>query len=422
MDKDKVLKSWEYENNFLENKIKKDNLHTLVDSGEVIPYFQTIHYYTDRSSEVKEIRICVNNYGTKLQVARVFNYTDEISRIRHIEFLDPDGDKPTVNGVVYTIIQNNYIEISAGIRIDKITYRDSVEHVSYNGAIYNLEHTYGFTQITVQDGSLFEGERNGDIKEAISLNNVPSSLSHSEVVEKFKDTVVAKFIPQMSSIVTTMKLEQDDVMRLPEHQISFIYGPPGSGKTNIALHRVSYLINEVYKDKTPRIGMFVFQPVLKGYLLKLVNELKLSDIVELNSIDKWIIDEVTRILKSVGIYLNGVELYKKPVPNLPSNSLQLIRNHIKNLNKDQKTRLYNVFSSTDSKTVKSHTDNLIKFIEQNEVYISREFSDILYSISKGNFTKFESGFDYMNDLERIRLSTNNSVDIETIKKSINSYQ
>ena len=102
--------------------------------------------------------------------------------------------------------------------------------------------------------------------------------------------------------------------------------------------------------------------------------------------------------------------------------MQLIRNHIKNLNKDQKTRLYNVFSSTDSKTVKSHTDNLIKFIEQNEVYISREFSDILYSISKGNFTKFESGFDYMNDLERIRLSTNNSVDIETIKKSIKYYQ
>ncbi|NUT36531.1 MAG: AAA family ATPase [Hamadaea sp.] len=52
--------------------------------------------------------------------------------------------------------------------------------------------------------------------------------------------------PQMRDIVTTIQREQDEAIRAPSSGITLITGGPGTGKTQVALHRAAYLL---YTDR-----------------------------------------------------------------------------------------------------------------------------------------------------------------------------
>jgi hypothetical protein len=52
--------------------------------------------------------------------------------------------------------------------------------------------------------------------------------------------------PQMRDIVTTIQREQDEAIRAPARGVTVITGGPGTGKTQVALHRAAYLL---YTDR-----------------------------------------------------------------------------------------------------------------------------------------------------------------------------
>ncbi len=52
--------------------------------------------------------------------------------------------------------------------------------------------------------------------------------------------------PAMRDIVTTIQHEQDEAIRAPAHGVTVITGGPGTGKTQVALHRAAYLL---YTDR-----------------------------------------------------------------------------------------------------------------------------------------------------------------------------
>ena len=52
--------------------------------------------------------------------------------------------------------------------------------------------------------------------------------------------------PQMRDIVTTIQREQDEAIRAPARGVTLITGGPGTGKTQVALHRAAYLL---YTDR-----------------------------------------------------------------------------------------------------------------------------------------------------------------------------
>ncbi|WP_290870672.1 UvrD-helicase domain-containing protein [Hamadaea sp.] len=52
--------------------------------------------------------------------------------------------------------------------------------------------------------------------------------------------------PQMRDIVTTIQKEQDEAIRAPARGVTLITGGPGTGKTQVALHRAAYLL---YTDR-----------------------------------------------------------------------------------------------------------------------------------------------------------------------------
>ena len=52
--------------------------------------------------------------------------------------------------------------------------------------------------------------------------------------------------PHMRDIVSTIQREQDEAIRAPAHGVTLITGGPGTGKTQVALHRAAYLL---YTDR-----------------------------------------------------------------------------------------------------------------------------------------------------------------------------
>src|SRR4029453_4140202 len=50
----------------------------------------------------------------------------------------------------------------------------------------------------------------------------------------------------MRDIVTTIQREQDEAIRAPARGVTLISGGPGTGKTQVALHRAAYLL---YSDR-----------------------------------------------------------------------------------------------------------------------------------------------------------------------------
>ncbi len=62
----------------------------------------------------------------------------------------------------------------------------------------------------------------------------------------------------LGSIVPTLKLEQDNIIRSEIENPLILMGPPGSGKTVISAHRIVYLLNEYSDDFKPQnTGVFV---------------------------------------------------------------------------------------------------------------------------------------------------------------------
>ena len=91
----------------------------------------------------------------------------------------------------------------------------------------------------------------------------------------------------MQEIIDRMKLEQDTVMRAPEIGVTLINGGAGTGKTNIAIHRLRYLLNEfgnMFKEKN--MALVCYNLALKEYLSSVIGDLNLKNI-QVFSFDKW---------------------------------------------------------------------------------------------------------------------------------------
>jgi hypothetical protein len=78
----------------------------------------------------------------------------------------------------------------------------------------------------------------------------------------------------LASIAPTLTDEQDDIMRDPPQGISLVSGVAGSGKTNVAFHRVDFLIKQHGTDfHLPNMAYFAPSPALASYITHLRDSL-----------------------------------------------------------------------------------------------------------------------------------------------------
>lgn len=81
---------------------------------------------------------------------------------------------------------------------------------------------------------------------------------------------------QLDNIIETIQSEQDDIIRYNTNASLIVQGVAGSGKTTIAVHRMSYILYVNTDVNEHNTVFFVNSPILKRYLLSLVNDLGLS--------------------------------------------------------------------------------------------------------------------------------------------------
>jgi DNA helicase IV len=90
----------------------------------------------------------------------------------------------------------------------------------------------------------------------------------------------------LGEITREMRKEQDEIMRAPANGVLLIEGSAGSGKTNIAFHRLDYLIKEQLIPPEMMVA-FCYNVSLRKYLESVRKDLGLQA-VHIYSIDSWL--------------------------------------------------------------------------------------------------------------------------------------
>lgn len=95
----------------------------------------------------------------------------------------------------------------------------------------------------------------------------------------------------ISNISHSLKVEQDEIMRSDEKGVTLIHWVAGSGKTNILLHRIDYLIHE--KNITPSdILLLCYNSALKKYLAHALGGIVFEKMPVVDSFIHWVLNMI----------------------------------------------------------------------------------------------------------------------------------
>ena len=84
----------------------------------------------------------------------------------------------------------------------------------------------------------------------------------------------------LQDIVMTIQKEQDEIIRAPKDKVIVVNGVAGSGKTTIALHRVSYLLYNYRKQFGDKILIFGPNDIFMYYISEVLPSLGESNVLE----------------------------------------------------------------------------------------------------------------------------------------------
>ena len=100
-----------------------------------------------------------------------------------------------------------------------------------------------------------------------------------------KDEILQMALTKNSSsslkdIVMTIQEEQDQIIRAPKNKVVVVNGVAGSGKTTIALHRVSYLLYNYRKEFGDKVLILGPNDIFMDYISQVLPTLGEADIVQ----------------------------------------------------------------------------------------------------------------------------------------------
>lgn len=188
----------------------------------------------------------------------IIKFTAPLAVLRYKEV----GEKVTIRGFHHCLREKQQLEI-LGRELQKL---------------YHFDARGNF----VCDAHQFREYTAGDEAKEIEVckENMANALQPVPQPQEEKKYVLGE-------IITKMKEEQDRVMRAPIRGVTLIKGSAGSGKTNIAFHRIVYLCSEFPDQfRQENIAVFCFNVALKQYLSNMLAELNIPS-VQVFSIDEW---------------------------------------------------------------------------------------------------------------------------------------
>lgn len=115
---------------------------------------------------------------------------------------------------------------------------------------------------------------NGEIVQVYDLDG---SISSDEFLQPYLSDESNQ---RLKNIVATIQEEQDKIIRFPLNKNIIVQGVAGSGKTTVALHRLSYLIYNNSKTIKPK-NYYIISPstVFKSYITGLLEDLDADEVV-----------------------------------------------------------------------------------------------------------------------------------------------
>lgn len=187
-----------------------------------------------------------------------------------------------------------------------IDWRAPVSQVYYNGKIgrvtyKSLDKTF-FGELSLK--------RQFDIsnREIVKYFDNDDLISNDDFLKPYLTTSADN---RLKSIVSTIQGEQDQIIRQPLYKNIIVQGVAGSGKTTVALHRLSYLVY-TYEKKVKTSEYLILAPnkIFLNYISSILPDLDVGNTNE-STIEELVID----ISEISARFKNKHELYNTLIKN-----------------------------------------------------------------------------------------------------------
>lgn len=216
-----------------------------------------------------------------------------------LDILKRHANNPYFAKLIFTDIYDSthfqgYIgRISIGDIHDKsdnkiVDWRAPIANLYYNGKIGRSTYTALEKQYNVD--LQLKRQINIENDEVTSIYDFEDTISNDEFLKPYLSKSVDA---RLKSIVATIQKEQDNIIRLPFYKNFVCQGVAGSGKTTVALHRLSYLMYN-YKNKVKANEYLVISPneVFSSYISGVLSDLDANQalVLTINKLIKNIIN------------------------------------------------------------------------------------------------------------------------------------
>ena len=165
-------------------------------------------------------------------------------------------------------------------------WRDPVSTIFYecqNGrATYEVLDRYSYTgEVSLKRQYKIEDQTLLAISDDDILGKLVSRQQESLIADPFlKERLLQGASDKLKDIVTSIRSEQNLIIREPLNQVTVIQGVAGSGKSTIGLHRLSYLL---YNEKLNPTRLAIIAPnkIFLDYISDLLPDLDAKDVKQL---------------------------------------------------------------------------------------------------------------------------------------------
>ncbi len=161
--------------------------------------------------------------------------------------------------------------------IASLFYKGNLGEAEYSSPVGEIKtNIIGRRQIIIK-----KGELKGIFDSAVDVKDeILQMVLTSNSGEKLKD------------IVMTIQEEQDNIIRASKEKVVVVNGVAGSGKTTIALHRVSYLLYNYRKQFGDKVLILGPNDIFIDYIAQVLPSLGESGGIEQTTFENFAIDEI----------------------------------------------------------------------------------------------------------------------------------
>lgn len=318
-----------------------------------------------------------------------------------IDFVDPDNDRRATYYIGKSVIYENPADPLV------IDWRAPISSVYYEQNLGKCRYKVpkeGSFEIDLQRKRTYEVDKDG-VQDFYDSEVVANDELLTKYLSKSKKNV-------LSEIIATIQQEQNEVIRINPHHNVLIQGSAGSGKTTVAMHRISYILYNYEREFDPRDFYIVgSNRLLLNYITGVLPDLDVYDIPQLTMEELFVkllyeewdekrsVRKIDKTDKNIGIkgqtqWFNDLEEYCEKLmwEYVPLNDIRLRENNHILMTADD---IRNILSQMKGRTIRDIydrlTDILISRLE-SEMFgkglsYSQEMQKRMYSFYENYFSR-----------------------------------